>query len=275
MFLFVWPESDQEEDSEQAALYAIVQKKPKSNSREHSSMENLQSTEQRASETEDSGGTPPPLPYRPNFSDEGLKKSCSSEDILQSESQPENSRKGGFGIFKKHRRNRSHDMGIPHYDSSREKAKLSPIDKSVGYSDGFQRPKQQRSKSQGDIMKGLDEQDFVEVTISPINKDRGTTVESDQVPIKAYLEVDIIDPPPTPDHLKYDPLLDMELPEGWREVRNENGTYFWHVPTGTTQWERPQMVVRQKVCITPSGGIPQRWHSSQGLHYYYTDQCPH
>ena len=46
---------------------------------------------------------------------------------------------------------------------------------------------------------------------------------------------------------KIDPSVELELPEGWREVRNENGTYFWHVPTGTTQWERPQMVPRKKV----------------------------
>lgn len=49
------------------------------------------------------------------------------------------------------------------------------------------------------------------------------------------------------------PLLDSELseaqknaltkpttlPPGWREVADAHGTYYWHVPTGTTQWSPP------------------------------------
>ncbi|XP_074865515.1 amyloid-beta A4 precursor protein-binding family B member 3 [Carettochelys insculpta] len=32
---------------------------------------------------------------------------------------------------------------------------------------------------------------------------------------------------------------DPELPPGWRKIHDSSGTYYWHVPTGTTQWQRP------------------------------------
>ncbi|XP_068133915.1 amyloid-beta A4 precursor protein-binding family B member 3 [Hyperolius riggenbachi] len=32
---------------------------------------------------------------------------------------------------------------------------------------------------------------------------------------------------------------DPDLPPGWRTIRDSSGTYFWHVPTGTTQWQHP------------------------------------
>ncbi|XP_072446389.1 amyloid-beta A4 precursor protein-binding family B member 3 [Chiloscyllium punctatum] len=33
--------------------------------------------------------------------------------------------------------------------------------------------------------------------------------------------------------------LDPDLPPGWRTIRDTSGTYYWHVPTGTTQWQHP------------------------------------
>ncbi|KAJ8405760.1 hypothetical protein AAFF_G00311970 [Aldrovandia affinis] len=33
--------------------------------------------------------------------------------------------------------------------------------------------------------------------------------------------------------------LDPDLPPGWRTIRDSTGTYYWHVPTGTTQWQHP------------------------------------
>ncbi|XP_069055485.1 amyloid-beta A4 precursor protein-binding family B member 3 [Pleurodeles waltl] len=36
-------------------------------------------------------------------------------------------------------------------------------------------------------------------------------------------------------NLEPDPLL----PPGWRTIRDTSGTYYWHVPTGTTQWQHP------------------------------------
>ncbi|KAJ8402302.1 hypothetical protein AAFF_G00371670 [Aldrovandia affinis] len=32
---------------------------------------------------------------------------------------------------------------------------------------------------------------------------------------------------------------DSDLPAGWMRVRDTSGTYYWHIPTGTTQWEPP------------------------------------
>ncbi|XP_043548517.1 amyloid-beta A4 precursor protein-binding family B member 1 isoform X3 [Chiloscyllium plagiosum] len=32
---------------------------------------------------------------------------------------------------------------------------------------------------------------------------------------------------------------DADLPSGWMRVRDTSGTYYWHIPTGTTQWEPP------------------------------------
>ena len=31
----------------------------------------------------------------------------------------------------------------------------------------------------------------------------------------------------------------ISLPPGWREVADTRGTYYWHVPSGTTQWTPP------------------------------------
>ncbi|XP_048399367.1 amyloid-beta A4 precursor protein-binding family B member 3 [Stegostoma tigrinum] len=33
--------------------------------------------------------------------------------------------------------------------------------------------------------------------------------------------------------------IDPDLPPGWRIIRDTSGTYYWHVPTGTTQWQHP------------------------------------
>ncbi|XP_011913259.1 PREDICTED: amyloid beta A4 precursor protein-binding family B member 2 isoform X7 [Cercocebus atys] len=32
---------------------------------------------------------------------------------------------------------------------------------------------------------------------------------------------------------------DPDLPPGWKRVSDIAGIYYWHIPTGTTQWERP------------------------------------
>ncbi|KAK1788129.1 hypothetical protein P4O66_016586 [Electrophorus voltai] len=32
---------------------------------------------------------------------------------------------------------------------------------------------------------------------------------------------------------------DSDLPPGWRTIRDNAGTYYWHVPSGTTQWQHP------------------------------------
>ncbi|NXI38749.1 APBB3 protein, partial [Galbula dea] len=40
---------------------------------------------------------------------------------------------------------------------------------------------------------------------------------------------------------------DPDLPTGWRKICDSLGTYYWHVPTGTTQWQHP-------ACTTGPGG---------------------
>ncbi|RXM31688.1 Amyloid beta A4 precursor protein-binding family B member 2 [Acipenser ruthenus] len=32
---------------------------------------------------------------------------------------------------------------------------------------------------------------------------------------------------------------DPDLPPGWKKISDMGGIYYWHIPTGTTQWERP------------------------------------
>lgn len=36
-------------------------------------------------------------------------------------------------------------------------------------------------------------------------------------------------------------LLDPDLPSGWRTIKDSTGTYYWHVPTGATQWQHPSL----------------------------------
>ncbi|XP_017282693.1 amyloid-beta A4 precursor protein-binding family B member 2 isoform X2 [Kryptolebias marmoratus] len=36
-----------------------------------------------------------------------------------------------------------------------------------------------------------------------------------------------------------DVWVDGDLPPGWREISDSSEVYFWHVPTGTTQYDRP------------------------------------
>ena len=38
---------------------------------------------------------------------------------------------------------------------------------------------------------------------------------------------------------KAEALVNDELPEGWQEVRDGNEIYYWHIWTGTVQYERP------------------------------------
>ncbi|NWY69047.1 APBB2 protein, partial [Erithacus rubecula] len=32
---------------------------------------------------------------------------------------------------------------------------------------------------------------------------------------------------------------DPDLPPGWKKINDVAGIYYWHIPTGTTQWQRP------------------------------------
>ena len=38
---------------------------------------------------------------------------------------------------------------------------------------------------------------------------------------------------------KAEALVTDELPEGWQEVKDGSEIYYWHIWTGTIQYERP------------------------------------
>ncbi|XP_075347559.1 amyloid beta precursor protein binding family B member 1 isoform X1 [Mycteria americana] len=56
---------------------------------------------------------------------------------------------------------------------------------------------------------------------------------------------------------------DSDLPAGWMRVQDTSGTYYWHIPTGTTQWEPPSGLARSSAPgspgSTPSEEPPLAW----------------
>ncbi|KAM9300185.1 amyloid beta precursor protein binding family B member 1 [Morus bassanus] len=56
---------------------------------------------------------------------------------------------------------------------------------------------------------------------------------------------------------------DSDLPAGWMRVQDTSGTYYWHIPTGTTQWEPPSGLARGSAPgspgNTPSEEPPLTW----------------
>lgn len=51
----------------------------------------------------------------------------------------------------------------------------------------------------------------------------------------------------------YNPSADVwgdgDLPPGWREISDSSEVYFWHVPTGTTQYHRPVASGNQHISL--------------------------
>uniref|UniRef100_UPI0037E7417D amyloid-beta A4 precursor protein-binding family B member 3 isoform X1 n=1 Tax=Semicossyphus pulcher TaxID=241346 RepID=UPI0037E7417D len=45
-------------------------------------------------------------------------------------------------------------------------------------------------------------------------------------------------------------LLDPDLPSGWRTIKDSTGTYYWHVPTGATQWQHPRLSAKPQLLDT-------------------------
>ncbi|XP_041657680.1 amyloid-beta A4 precursor protein-binding family B member 3 isoform X3 [Cheilinus undulatus] len=45
-------------------------------------------------------------------------------------------------------------------------------------------------------------------------------------------------------------LLDPDLPSGWRTIKDSTGTYYWHVPTGATQWQHPRLSMTPQLLHT-------------------------
>ncbi|CAL8331548.1 unnamed protein product [Merluccius merluccius] len=54
---------------------------------------------------------------------------------------------------------------------------------------------------------------------------------------------------------------DPDLPPGWKKITDMAGVYYWHIPTGTTQWERPAAVAAATT-TGPAPGGPLEPHAS-------------
>ncbi|XP_014889808.1 amyloid beta A4 precursor protein-binding family B member 3 isoform X1 [Poecilia latipinna] len=79
-------------------------------------------------------------------------------------------------------------------------------------------------------------------------------------------------------------LLDPDLPSGWRTIKDSTGTYYWHVPTGATQWQHPRLTGTPKPLETQqeeagdqsatkeTEGASEEWSSWQ--EEYLTDHDP-
>ncbi|XP_068120093.1 amyloid beta precursor protein binding family B member 1 [Hyperolius riggenbachi] len=48
---------------------------------------------------------------------------------------------------------------------------------------------------------------------------------------------------------------DSDLPSGWVRVQDTSGTYYWHVPTGTTQWEPPSNLSGEPRIYSPTADL--------------------
>jgi hypothetical protein len=190
-------------------VYAVVNKSAK---------QQILADEPKAAEDE----PPPPLPSRPNFeADDEVKKS--QEDLTKEEPQQEKTSKGS---------------GI-----------MSTIKKHI------------RQKSDGGQTKKITEKSKEHVVKK--NASNEALNEKPNPPIKAYLVTDIVAPsstkvvaPPSTQMFgepeMYESVTDgreeeilptgaTDLPDGWQEVKDSGETYYWHVASGTTQWEKPKV----------------------------------
>lgn len=185
-------------------LYAVVQKplKPK------------EKKEEKPVEEEDEDVVPPPLPSRPDFeAEEDQKKSQENTVGQEATEKPK-----GVGIIKsiqKHMRNISDGTGPP---------------------------------TKTDEEKSLNGKKALVEGLSSDNK-------KSLPPPKAYLITDIINLQPStkmfgePEmyesgaHDEDEPISssNFDLPDGWKEVNDAEGTYYWHVASGTTQWQKPKV----------------------------------
>ena len=189
-------------------LYAVVQKSLKPKEKKEEKPEEVEDQDQ------DEDDIPPALPSRPDFeAEEDQRKFQENTDDQEGTEKTK-----GVGIIKsikKHIRNISDGAGPP---------TKTEEEKSV---DGKQR--------------------LVE-SLSSDNK------KSKPPPPKAYLVTDIINLQPStkmfgePEmyesgaHDEDEPISSSnDLPDGWKEVNDAGGTYYWHVASGTTQWEKPKV----------------------------------
>jgi hypothetical protein len=184
------------------AIYAVVNKPLK------------QQSLVDATEPEEAEEEAPPLPSRPNFEveDDPIK---SQEQLAKEEPQQEKASKGSsiMKTIKKHIRQKS---------------------------DGGQAKKHTDESKDSLVKKGASNESL---DAKP------------SAPIKAYLVTDIVGQPSTKmfgEPEMYESVSDRreeesvskgatDLPDGWQEVKDSGGTYYWHVASGTTQWSKPKV----------------------------------
>ena len=162
----------------------------------------------------------PPLPSRPDFEAEEDDRN-SQEDLTKEEPQQEKSGKGSSIIqtIKKHIRQKS---------------------------DGGQAKKQTDESKDSEVKKSA--------SIEALDQKQG---KASKPAVRAYAVTDIVSQPSTKmfgEPETYDSGADTredenasngstDLPDGWQEVKDSGGTYYWHVASGTTQWEKPKVNV--------------------------------
>ena len=163
-------------------------------------------------EEEDKDDIPPTLPRRPDFeAEEDQRKS--QENTVDQEATEKTKGVGIIKTIKQHIRNISDGAGPP---------TKTDEEKSV---DGKKR------------------------LVESLSSDKKS-----KPPPKAYLITDIINLQPStkmfgePEmyeseaHDEDEPISSSDdLPDGWKEVNDAGGTYYWHVASGTTQWEKPKV----------------------------------
>ncbi|XP_040038611.1 amyloid-beta A4 precursor protein-binding family B member 3 isoform X1 [Gasterosteus aculeatus] len=59
--------------------------------------------------------------------------------------------------------------------------------------------------------------------------------------------------------------LDPDLPSGWRTIKDSTGTYYWHVPTGATQWQHPRLSGSSQLLDTQLNGGHQSSNKETGM----------
>ena len=243
-------------------MYAAVQKLPKPE--QNASVESLDQLRILASSDDDNDDDnsdddlPPPLPSRlPNLEDT-MKRTEPQENVFQfdkvEEQHVEKPKKGGgFKLFKKKHRRQLSDGNVDKIKNGNEND-LSPA-------------QHRRSKSHADVMKTSENGECLQLCsdakemyteVGSILSDNTRSSSDEKPPIKPYMEVDITEPPLTPKEMKEQKTMggesednsgSYELPEGWREVKGDSGTYYWHVASGTTQWTLPHVATRPKVSV--------------------------
>lgn len=55
---------------------------------------------------------------------------------------------------------------------------------------------------------------------------------------------------------------DGDLPPGWREISDSSEVYFWHIPTGTTQYHRPVAAGNQRASPSTERNLCQETKES-------------